>query len=166
MASVVGKVVRVSVKPEPKVGTGLQKHAVPAVNVTAGGVEGDFNRYRHENLADDPDSAVLLMTGEMIADVNRHGWPVGAGDLGENLTLEGVPYEDLHPGTVVTAGNVVLQVSRACTPCTNLYELPYVGDAKGPEFLRFMIDRRGWYARVLRPGRVYAGDPVSFGGTP
>ena len=155
-------VVRVSAKPAPETGTGLRKPSVPAAKITPAGVEGDFNRYRHERLRDDPDSAVLLMPLETLDQLQREGWPVEPGDLGENLTLRGVPYEALRPGVTVSVGSVRLQVSRACDPCTNLYELPYVGKDRGPQFVKTMIGRRGWYARVLSAGRVATGDPVSI----
>jgi MOSC domain-containing protein YiiM len=159
------EVLRVNVKGRPTHGSGLGKHAVVTARLSAAGVAGDFNRYRHERLADDPDSAVLLLPMETIDQLNAEGWPVRAGDLGENLTVRGVPYASLAPGTVVRVGpEAVVQVSRACDPCDNLVELPYVGKERGAEFMRTMRGRRGWYARVLVPGRVAPGDVVAVGG--
>ena len=57
-------------------------------------------------------------------------------------------------------GEAILQVSKPCVPCTNLYLLPYVGEKKGPGFIKTMIDRRGWYAAVVHPGRTRTGDPI------
>jgi MOSC domain-containing protein YiiM len=51
-------------------------------------------------------------------------------------------------------------VSKACDPCTVLYNLPYVGVERGPEFLRVMMGRRGWYARVLQGGMVSKDTPI------
>jgi MOSC domain-containing protein YiiM len=51
-------------------------------------------------------------------------------------------------------------VSKACDPCTILYNLPYVGVERGPEFLRVMQGRRGWYARVLQGGTVRSNTPI------
>jgi MOSC domain-containing protein YiiM len=42
--------------------------------------------------------------------------------------------------------------------CTYLYSLPYIGDERGPEFIKTVKDRRGWYARVLEEGVVKEGD--------
>ncbi|HYK92492.1 MAG TPA: MOSC domain-containing protein [Thermoplasmata archaeon] len=156
-----GSIVRVSRKPEPSIGTGLRKPAVGSATITPAGVAGDFNRYRHERLADDPDSAVLLIPSETLDALNAEGWPVQPGDLGENITTRGIPYDALMPGTRVSTGTVVLQISRACDPCTNLYELPYVGSQRGPAFIKTMKGRRGWYARVLRGGVVSTGDRIA-----
>jgi MOSC domain-containing protein YiiM len=130
------------------------------LTITAEGVVGDYNRWRTEKANGDPDQAVLLLSEEILADLRAEGWPVQAGDLGENLLVAGLPPDALEPGTTVRLGDVVLQVSKACDPCTALYTLPYVGAERGPEFLRLMNGRRGWFARVLRGGTVGVDTPV------
>ena len=57
-------------------------------------------------------------------------------------------------------GEVVLEVSKACDPCTILYGLPYVGIERGPAFLRALAGRRGWYLRVARGGTIRLDMPV------
>ena len=155
-----GTVFRLHRKPETGEERGLPKHAVPEVFLTPAGLEGDFNRYRHEEKHDDPDMAVLLEPLETLEGLRREGWPIGPGDIGENITTSGISYDELLPGRIVEVGEARLVISKACTPCENLYLLPYVGPSRGPEFLKTMLERRGWYARVLRPGRVRVGDPI------
>ncbi len=155
-----GRVYRISRKPQTPGQRGLPKVAVPDALITRQGVEGDYNVYRHDVARDDPAMAILLMPLETLRELDREGWPVRPGDLGENLTTIGLPYEAFDPGRQFTVGPVVLEVSKPCTPCDNLFQLPYVGAARGPEFLRVMLDRRGWYARVLREGRVRTDDPI------
>jgi MOSC domain-containing protein YiiM len=156
-----GTVHQISLKPKKTGERGLPKRSVSAATITEAGVEGDFNRYRHEELGDDPDSALLLMPIETLEELNREGWPVRPGDLGENITTQGIPYAGFSPGTTFKLGDASIEVSRACEPCTNLYELPYVGESRGPAFLKVMLNRRGWYARVLRGGRVAQGDSIA-----
>lgn len=158
--SVRGRVRSLHRKPETGSEHGLPKPAVDQVRVLFGGVEGDFNRYRHEEQHDEPAQAILLMPIEMIHTVNSEGWPVREGDFGENVTTEGIPYAQFRPGDRFRLGEAVVQVSKACAPCTNLYLLPYVGEAKGPGFLRAMLHRRGWYASVIREGSIRSGDPI------
>ena len=157
-----GRVLQVNRKSQTPGEHGLPKYAVRDARVTRAGLEGDFNVYRHEEKADDPDMAVLLLPVEVIETLNQEGWPVRAGDLGENLTTAGIPNEEFRPTQRLRVGSTVLQVSKACDPCTNLHLLGYVGNAKGPEFLRTMIGRRGWYCRVLQEGTVREGDPVEI----
>jgi MOSC domain-containing protein YiiM len=150
----------IHIKPEVPGQRGLPKQPVDRATIRRNGIVGDFNRYRHEELHDEPDSALLLLPSETLAKLNVEGWAVRPGDLGENILTEGVPYESMGPGRTLRVGKAVVQVTRACDPCRNLFELPYVGSAKGPEFLRIMLGRRGWYARVLREGEVRPRDPV------
>jgi MOSC domain-containing protein YiiM len=154
------RVVGLHAKPQTPGEHGLPKHSVREVRLLRTGVEGDFNLYRHEEKHDDESMAVLLIPRETISQLGREGWPVRPGDLGENITSEGLPYGDLQPGREYRIGTARLAVTKPCTPCTNLYLLPYVGVSRGPEFLRTMLDRRGWYARVVTEGAVRVGDPI------
>jgi MOSC domain-containing protein YiiM len=159
--TVQGRIRSLHRKPETGSEHGLPKPVSGEVLILRGGVEGDFNRYRHEEQHDEPNQAVLLMPIEMIRTLNAEGWPVREGDLGENITTEGIPYSEFRPGDRFRAGEAVLQISKPCTPCTNLHLLPYVGDTKGPGFLKIMLDRRGWYASVMQEGRVRTGEWVA-----
>lgn len=149
-------------KPERAGERGLPKPSVDEIEIGPRGVVGDFNRYRHELLADEPTSAILLMPLETLQELDGEGWPVRSGDLGENVTTSGLSYASMRPGAELELGSAAVTVVRSCDPCTNLYLLPYVGKVRGPEFLRIMNGRRGWYARVDRPGRVRRGDLISL----
>ncbi|MCI4345450.1 MAG: MOSC domain-containing protein [Thermoplasmata archaeon] len=153
-------------KPETPGEHGLPKPRAEQIEVTERGVVGDFNRYRHEEKADDPTSAVLLLPLETLEELQREEWPVHPGDLGENITTQGVPLEELRPGVRLRAGAAELEVTRICDPCRNLYLLPYVGPERGPEFVRTLLDRRGWYARVLKSGAIRVGDAITLTPTP
>ena len=59
-------------------------------------------------------------------------------------------------------GHVTLEISIICDPCSNLYTLPYVGAERGPAFIKTLMNRRGWYARVLTPGTIKSGDSVTI----
>jgi MOSC domain-containing protein YiiM len=151
---------QVNIKPRTPGERGLPKRPVESVMVTRSGLRGDFNLYRQEELDGDPDSAVLLLPLETILQLNAEGWPVKVGDLGENFTTSGIPYDNFSPGKAFRLGESVVEISRACDPCKNLHLLPFTGPSKGPEFVRTMLGRRGWYARVEKEGIVKRGDPV------
>jgi MOSC domain-containing protein YiiM len=155
-----GRVVQLHLKPREGRARGLPKRPVRHLHITPEGAQGDFNRWRTETAHGDPDQAILLLSAEILADLRAEGWPVQAGELGENLTLAGLPADALRPGAQVHLGEVVLEVSKPCDPCTVLYTLPYVGPERGPAFLRTLHGRRGWFTRVLRGGAVYPDTPV------
>ena len=157
-----GRIVQVNVKPEGAGRPGLPKRPVESARLTAEGVEGDFNHYRTQGRRGDPDYAVMLMTVDAIEDINGEGWPVKAGDIGENVTVDGVPYADLGPGRRVRVGGATVEITGPATPCANLYTLPYVGEERGPAFLKTMLGRRGWYARVIDEGDLAPGGAVEL----
>src|ERR1700741_4857329 len=113
-----GRVVQLHLKPREGRARGLPKRAVPQLTITPEGVQGDFNRWRTEEANGDPDQAVLLINAEILADLRAEDWPVAAGELGENLTLAGLPSDAFRPGARVQLGEVVLEVSKPCDPCT------------------------------------------------
>jgi MOSC domain-containing protein YiiM len=158
-ASADGVVLQVNAKPRGEGRPGLPKHARSSLRITESGAEGDYNHYRARSLDNDPAQAILLMTEDVLHALNAEGWPARPGDLGENLTVR-LPEALLRPGSRVEIGAVVLEVSLACDPCTELYTLPFVGEERGPEFLRTMKGRRGWYARVTVGGEVRPGMPA------
>jgi MOSC domain-containing protein YiiM len=161
-----GRILRLSVKPETAGEPGLPKRAVPSLRVTSTGAEGDFNRYRTREMPGDLDQAVLLLTREVLDQLGREGWPVEPGDLGENVTLGDVPESALGPGVRLRQGEVELEITKACDPCTETYTLPYVGQERGPGFVRTLVGRRGWYARVLKGGVLTVDQAVDLSGPP
>ena len=155
-----GQVYQINVKERKEGERGLPKRPVNSAKISTPGLEGDYNVYRHDILSGDLDSAVLFMPIEMLEQLNKEGWPVKPGDIGENITTIGISYESFSPGKKCLIGKVETVISRACEPCKNLYLLPYVGANKGPEFMKSLIGRRGWYARVIKEGIVEKGDAI------
>jgi MOSC domain-containing protein YiiM len=152
--TVSGRIVGLHHKPREGRARGIPKGPVSRLSITSEGVEGDFNRWRTEKAAGDPDQAVLLLEEETLAALRAEGWPVQPGDLGENLLVTGLPSGALQAGSRLRIGEVVLELSKPCDPCVVLYALPYVGIDRGPAFVRALKGRRGWFARVLRGGTI------------
>jgi MOSC domain-containing protein YiiM len=157
-----GAVVQVNRKPETPGQRGLPKIPAPEIYLRVSGVEGDFNRFRHEERHDSPDMALLVVPQEILEDLGREGWPVQPGDLGENVTTAGIPNDAFRVGQQLRVGEALVEVAKPCDPCDNLYGLPYVGVVRGPAFLKTMLGRRGWYCRVIEEGTVRPGDAVRF----
>jgi MOSC domain-containing protein YiiM len=154
------RLLRLSIKPQVPGEFGLPKHAVDRLDISVAGAAGDYNTYRMRTLKGDPDQAIMLLTEDAIRQLRSEGWPIGAGDLGENITLGEVAESELGPGVQLAVGAVHLEITKPCEPCTELGSLPYVGKARTPEFIRTARGRRGWYARVLHPGSVTLDTPV------
>jgi MOSC domain-containing protein YiiM len=154
----VAEVLQINIKPETTGERGLPKHPVDRVLVKRSGLTGDFNKWRHEEAHDDPAMAVLIMPIEEIQALNAEGWTIQPGDIGENFTTTGIPYNSFTPGKRYKIGGAVLKITKACEPCSNLYLLPTIG--KNPEAMKAMLHRRGWYASVEAEGHVAKGDSI------
>ncbi len=158
---VTGRVLQVSLKPEIAGERGLPKRAVPSAPVTPAGLVGDFNLWRSRNKPGDRDQAVLVIARETLRRLQSEGWPVQPGDLGENLTVEGIPEAWYAAGRRFRVGREVeIELTEAAEPCKNLSLLPYVGEARVAEFVKATLGRRGWYARVHVAGTVCPDDEV------
>lgn len=145
----------------------LPKFSEKEVEIYSGGCRGDFNFFRFNNYRNvcekkgkqyDPENrAVLIMSLDVLVKLNEEGWPVKPGDLGENLLVDG-KYKFFEKGAVYRVGNAVLELTYQATPCKKLSQLSYVGEEKVVNFIPTMINRRGWYAKVVQEGVVRQGD--------
>lgn len=148
-----GRIVQISVSPG-----GVPKRAVEEAAVTVLGVEGDAHRDTEHHGG--PDRALCLYALEQIRALQADGHPVAPGALGENLTVEGLDWAAVGPGTRLLLGaDVLAEVTRYTSPCLNI-----AGAFRDRDYARVSQKRHPGasrvYARVLRPGRIRAGDPV------
>jgi MOSC domain-containing protein YiiM len=138
---------------------GVPKHARESVRVTIDGIEGD--RQRDLRFHGGPMRAVSLYSADLIATLQAEGHPIVPGAMGENLTLAGVDWSAMVPGTTVTIGPVALTLTGYASPCKNI--APAFRDE---HFVRVSQKvHPGWsrlYARVEREGIISVGDFVRF----
>lgn len=152
-----------------------RKNSVPNVAISASGVVGDYNHYRSAALSSTPDRAVSLLTTDAMSFLQSLHPSSQQGDLGENLLIDGVTYRDFVVGSKVMIGDaVIVEITEPIEPCANLCKLPYINDDKlNPkqriELCRTFIEKldtvdglRGWYAKVLQPGKIYVGAMVQL----
>lgn len=137
--------------------TGIYKTAVTStVEVTRLGIAGDFigDAKNHGG----PDQAVFVY-GEP-----DYAWWENAlrrvlepGTFGENLTISELESADLCIGDRLHVGSAILEVTAPRTPCMTLARR--MGDGMFVKAYR-RAERPGLYCRVIRVGRVTAGDAV------
>lgn len=108
-----------------------------------------------------PDRAVVLYSLDVIRTLQGEGHAIGVGTTGENLTVSGLDWTRVVPGTEVHVGAVRLLITRYATPCRAIR-----ASFTGGHFTRIAQDEHpGWSrvcARVLEPGLVQPGDPVEL----
>lgn len=152
---------------------GLPKLAVAgAVWLSEAGVEGD--RCRNLLYHGGPNKAVLMASAEFIDGLAARGFPVFYGAIGENLSVSGLDPHQWRAGQRYRVGrDAVIELTTLRTPCGNLNvygreikaELHdarcKAGDTESP-----LWARGGFYARVVRPGMIQAGDLVVYDSEP
>ncbi|HEX8550795.1 MAG TPA: MOSC domain-containing protein [Abditibacteriaceae bacterium] len=144
---------QINVNPEG----GVPKYAVSEARLETEGVAGDKQRNRKYHGG--PMRAVCLYSWELIQSLQAEGHPIDAGTIGENLTLQGVDWQQLAPGTRLRIGEAELEITSYVVPCRNI-RASFLND----NFMRIAREKNpGWgryYARVVHEGLVRAGDEV------
>lgn len=75
-----------------------------------------------------------LIHAELFAEAAQRGHQIGPGDLGENITTQGVPLLDLPVGTRLHFGEVVVRLTGLRNPCRQI-------DAFRPGLLKVVVAR-------------------------
>jgi MOSC domain-containing protein YiiM len=131
----------------------------PAVDgfLETGGFRGDASAEADHHT---PDKTVHLFADENYRLVEaRLGLALPRPTFGENLTATGVREEDVYVGDHFQVGEAVICVTQPTERCKT------IGRSLGvPKILRVMheLEVCGFYARVVEPGRVEAGDLVKL----
>ena len=137
--------------------TGLWKLPVAGpVAVGELGLDGDFQGDRRVHGG--PDKAVYAYAFEDLGWwEDELGRALGPGFFGENLTLRGVDVNGGRVGERWEVGTALLELTGPRGPCWKLQAK--VGE---PRFVKRFAEagRPGAYLRVLRAGKVEAGDTV------
>ena len=139
--------------------------------VTGLGVNGDAHqgatvkhRSRIARFGDTPNlRQVHLIHAELFDELRGAGFAVSAGQMGENVTTEGIDLLALPTGARLHLGkNAVVEVTGLRNPCRQLDKLlpglmaaTLAHDAEGN-----LIRKAGIMAIVLAGGEVRGGDPI------
>lgn len=138
---------------------GVPKTSVFEALISEQGVDGDHQRDRRFHGG--PDRAVVLLSLDVINALRREGHPIGIGTTGENLTVSGLEWPDIVPGTELAIGDLRLQITEFASPCRNIRK-----SFLDEDFNRLSQERHpGWSrvcARVVGSSMVRIGDPIAF----
>jgi MOSC domain-containing protein YiiM len=137
---------------------GVPKLPVHEAEVTLLGLVGD--RQANTKHHGGPERALCLYALERITALQGKGHPISPGSTGENLTLTGLDWAQVIPGTRLLLGNqVVIEITEYTTPCPEIAgsfaggEIEQMSQESHPSWARV-------YAKVLVPGPVQTNDSV------
>lgn len=132
--------------------TGIKKHEVPEVYLTALGFEGDdvADKKHHGG----PDRAVCLYPAEHYIQWEEElGKKLPKSAFGENLTVTNMLEADVCIGDVYKVGDAVIQITQGRIPCSTIDKYTEVNT-----LLKRLIETgyTGYLARVLQEGTIRA----------
>jgi MOSC domain-containing protein YiiM len=136
---------------------GVPKLPVREAAITVEGLEGDWQEDRKYHGG--PMRALCLYSLEQILALQAEGHPIFPGSTGENVTIAGLDWASLTPGTRLLLGEVEIELTSYASPCATIQ-----GSFKDRRYSRISQKAHPGtsrlYARVLREGTVRVGDSV------
>ena len=151
---------------------GFSKPTQDSIRLLAGlGVEGDAHMgetVKHRSrVRRDPTQPNLrqvhLIHAELLDELRETGFPIAAGDVGENVITHGVDLLGLPTGTRLHLGETaVIEVTGLRNPCVQLdrFQPGLMAAVLGRDAQGGLILKAGIMAIVLAGGEVRPGDPV------
>lgn len=141
------------------------------------GVDGDVHAgplvQHRSRVAVDPTQPNLrqvhLIASELFAVLARAGHDVAAGDLGENITTEGLDVHALAVGSVLLIGeDALVAVTGLRNPCAQIerFQAGLLRHVTSRDDAGALVPRAGIMGVVIRGGRVTVGDPVGVSPPP
>lgn len=157
-----GTILQVNISPG-----GVPKRPIPEGTITPLGIEGDS--CANTKVHGGPQQAILLVCEEAIEDLKALGYRLFPGALGENLTTRGLDRHQIRTGQRYRTGDAILEITKLRQPCDTLlrygHNLPqdsYDEQVKAGDTTAAKYGLVGFYASVVRGGRVSPGAPIAL----
>jgi MOSC domain-containing protein YiiM len=137
---------------------GVPKRSVGSAELTETGLVGDHQA--KPLIHGGPERALCLYPLEQIERLKHEGHPIFPGSVGENVTVAGLDWNALGPGSRLALGDeVVVEVTSYAGPCPTIAGSFVEGKFKRISQKIHPGESR-LYARVLQTGRLEAGQKV------
>jgi len=137
---------------------GVPKLPVAEANLTPTDLVGD--RVANPDIHGGPDRALCLYSLERIEALRAEGHPIFPGSVGENVTVAGLDWSLLAPGSRLALGDeVVIEITKPANPCDSIADSFTDGRFKRISQKLHPGESR-LYARVIQTGRLAVGQPV------
>jgi MOSC domain-containing protein YiiM len=157
---------------------GFSKQPVGEVELVAGvGIVGDAHAgplvQHRSRVAADPTQPNLrqvhLIDSELFAVLHHAGYHVSAGQLGENVTTEGIDLHALAVGAMLRLGDrALVAVTGLRNPCAQLddFQRGLLKQVLSRDSNGELVRRSGIMGMVVHGGVVRVGDPIEMSAPP
>ncbi len=126
---------------------GTRKHPVEAIEVRQDhGIVGDAH-------AGNWHRQISLLAQESVDTMRDLGLDLHPGDFAENIVTQGLELKTLPIGTLLRAGETVLQVTQIGKQCHNDCEIKKLTG-------KCVMPTEGIFATVVKEGRIQPGDEI------
>ena len=132
-------------------GGGMPKLPVLQAQVTAEGVEGDWQKNRKYHGG--PNRAVCIFSTELYDRLRGFGIDLFPGAVGENFTTTGIDLQRLGKGDRLKVGQCTIEITGVRVPCRSLKKW-------NDDLPELIVGFSGWVAKVVEAGLVRPGDGV------
>jgi MOSC domain-containing protein YiiM len=137
---------------------GVPKRPVREAELTLTGLACDSQAKR--KIHGGPERALCLYALEHITELQEEGHPIFPGSVGENVTVVGLEWTTLMPGSRLALGDeVIIEITSYTTPCPTI-----AGSFLDGKFKRISQKKHPGgsrlYAKVIRTGRLATGQTV------
>lgn len=129
---------------------GIPRFPVESALLTERGFQNDGHRYDEHYV---PERAATLFCQEILEQFAAGTEPFPPGSVGENLTLAGIDLNGLSPGAQLRIGEAELRLEKKWKPC-------HAEDAVTGRTAPNEKQWQGYFASVVRPGTIQAGQEV------
>src|SRR5436305_5116252 len=137
---------------------GVPKRPVMEAQLTTMGLVGD--RQTHLDIHGGPERALCLYSLEHITQLQDEGHAIFPGSIGENLTISGLDWKTIVPGSRLAIGDeAVIEVVSYAGPCLTIKD-SFAGGKFKRISQKIHPGESRLYARVLKTGRLAAGQAV------
>ena len=150
----------------------FSKEAVAYIDLVVGvGVEGDAHRgstvQHRSRVARNPNQPNLrqvhLVHAELFAELAACGFSVSPGDIGENVTTDGVELLELPTSTRLRLGpDAIVEITGLRNPCKQLdrFQRGLMAATLDRDADGGLVRKAGVMAVVVANGRVHVGDAI------
>ncbi len=126
-----------------------EKRGTGKINVGKGYLEKDYGLVGDAHAGTERQVSILPL--ELIEDVARsHGFEAGPGDFAENITVRGIDFSEIKPGSRLAVGEAELEVVQIGKEIDASHTFSFHGMA--------LLVSNGCFCRVVRSGWVRVGD--------
>lgn len=139
---------------------GVPKLPISKAKVTFDGIEGDRVNPAHLKFHGGLTRALCLYSLQEIERLKNNGHPIGIGTTGENLTIDGLEWDQISIGTKLQIGeSLEIEITSHAQPCKQI----------GSSFLnsnfKILSPENGstrLYARILKEGTITLSDRINI----